>query len=549
MVKKAVCLISGGLDSCVASFIAKENGYEIYALSFHYEQRHKKELLCAKRIAKAVGAKNHITLDIDFNTIAGSSLLTASQGGIRDHDLEDIGGGIPSTYVPARNTVFLSLALAYAETIDADAIFIGVNAVDYCLPGTTKISTEDGIKELKNIVKGEKVLSVGIDGLSWQPVLGIYQQVMRDKLLEINANGIKIRCTYDHHMLRFIISKFKPIIKYNKIEIVEANKLKVGDYLPVACSSINVKNKNNRSNSDYLRLISWYVTEGCLHGVNGIAIYQSPEKNKDNFEEIIQAAKKLGFKPNTSGDEITIFNKKLRKECEKLGKKANEKHLPKYFLALPNSALKIIFETLVKGDGNLNQRSFWTSSNELLQQFWYIANRIGYRCTFQSGKNERPTKGVHYGRGGTKFLGTSFVRIQQIKEVENNEQLYDLTVDKNHTLLAGDQGLLFISQSGYPDCRPEYIKAYQKMANLATKRGVEGRPIIVMTPLLHFTKSEIIKTGLKLKIPFENTWSCYRGKEKACGRCDSCVLRLKGFKDAGVEDPVPYDFYPAWYKT
>lgn len=234
MVKKAVCLISGGLDSCVASFIAKENGYEIYALSFHYEQRHKKELLCAKRIAKAVGAKNHITLDIDFNTIAGSSLLTASQGGIRDHDLEDIGRGIPSTYVPARNTVFLSLALAYAETIDADAIFLGVNAVDF---------------------------------------------------------------------------------------------------------------------------------------------------------------------------------------------------------------------------------------------------------------------------------------------------------------------------SGYPDCRPEYIKAYQKMANLATKRGVEGRSIIIMTPLLHFTKSEIIKTGLKLKIPFENTWSCYRGKEKACGRCDSCVLRLKGFKDAGVEDPVPYDFYPAWYKT
>ena len=233
MVKKAVCLISGGLDSCVASFIAKENGYEIYALSFHYEQRHKKELLCAKRIAKAVGAKNHITLDIDFNTIAGSSLLTASQSGIRDHDLEDIGRGIPSTYVPARNTVFLSLALAYAETIDADAIFLGVNAVDF---------------------------------------------------------------------------------------------------------------------------------------------------------------------------------------------------------------------------------------------------------------------------------------------------------------------------SGYPDCRPEYIQAYQKMANLATKRGVEGRPIKIETPLLRLTKSEIIKTGFRLNAPFENTWSCYRGKEHACGRCDSCILRLKGFKDAGIKDPVSYDFYPDWYK-
>ena len=234
MVKKAVCLLSGGRDSCVVSFIAKEKGFDIYALSFQYGQLHKKELSCAKKIAEAAGAKKHIILDVDFNKIAGSSLLDASQSGIKDRNMEDIGRDIPSTYVPARNTVFLSLALAYAETIDADAIFLGVNAVDF---------------------------------------------------------------------------------------------------------------------------------------------------------------------------------------------------------------------------------------------------------------------------------------------------------------------------SGYPDCRPKYIQAYQKMANLATKRGVEGNPISIEAPLLTLTKSEIVKTGLKLKIPFENTWSCYRGKEKACGRCDSCVLRLKGFKDAGIEDPVPYDFYPAWYKT
>ena len=233
MVKKAVCLLSGGLDSCVTSFIAKEKGFEIYALSFRYGQIHKKELSCSKKIAEAVGAKKHITLDIDFNKIAGSSLLTASQDSINDHDLKNVGRDIPSTYVPARNTVFLSLALAYAETIDADAIFLGANAVDF---------------------------------------------------------------------------------------------------------------------------------------------------------------------------------------------------------------------------------------------------------------------------------------------------------------------------SGYPDCRPKYINAYQNMANLATKRGVEGRSIKIETPLLHFTKSEIVKTGLKLAVPFENTWSCYRGNEKACGRCDSCVLRLKGFKDAGIGDPISYNSYPDWYK-
>jgi len=232
MVKKAVCLLSGGLDSCVVSFIAAEKGFDIYALSLNYGQLHKKEVTCTKKIVEAVGAKKHIILDVDFNKIADSSLLNTSQDSIDNHDLKDVGRDIPSTYVPARNTVFLSLALAYAETIDADAIYLGINAVDF---------------------------------------------------------------------------------------------------------------------------------------------------------------------------------------------------------------------------------------------------------------------------------------------------------------------------SGYPDCRPNYIKAYQKMANLATKRGIEGNPIGVEAPLLHLTKSEITKTGQNLKVPFENTWSCYRGKNKACGHCDSCVLRLKGFKDAGLKDPISYEYYPDWY--
>lgn len=234
MVKKAVCLISGGLDSCVTSFIAKEQGYEIYAISFNYGQFHKKEIDSSNKIAQAVGVKDRIILDVDFQKFGIFSLLNTSSDSIQDHDLKDIGKEIPSTYVPARNTVFLSLALAYAESIDADAIFIGANAVDY---------------------------------------------------------------------------------------------------------------------------------------------------------------------------------------------------------------------------------------------------------------------------------------------------------------------------SGYPDCRPEYIQAYQKMADLATKKGVEGRSIKIEAPLLQLTKSEIIKTGLTLNAPLADTWSCYRGGELACGRCDSCVLRLKGFKDVGVEDPIQYEYYPDWYTS
>lgn len=231
MVKKAICLISGGVDSSVSTFIAKDKGYGIYALSFDYGQQHRKELDCAKKIAKAAQAHEHIIFPLELHRF-GSSSLVGDSSPIENHALSDIGKTIPSTYVPARNTVFLSIGLAYAEALDADTIVIGATAADY---------------------------------------------------------------------------------------------------------------------------------------------------------------------------------------------------------------------------------------------------------------------------------------------------------------------------AGYPDCRPAYIQAYQQMADLATKRGVEGKSITIDTPVLTLSKAEIILTGLQLKVPFANTWSCYRGQQQACGVCDSCLLRLKGFKEANVKDPITYMVLPDWY--
>ena len=100
-----------------------------------------------------------------------------------------------------------------------------------------------------------------------------------------------------------------------------------------------------------------------------------------------------------------------------------------------------------------------------------------------------------------------------------------------------------LDYSGYPDCRAEYIQAFERMANLATKAGVEGKSRIRMqTPLLKMTKAEIIRAGLKLGLDYGLTWSCYDplADGRACGRCDSCQLRLKGFEEAGAVDPIPY---------
>jgi 7-cyano-7-deazaguanine synthase len=225
--KKAVCLLSGGMDSALTAAIAKEQGYEIYALSFDYGQRHKKEVSCARKIAKFLGAKEHKTMKLDLRQIGGSALtddIAVTVG--KDAAGIKASKGIPLTYVPARNTIFLSYALAYAEVIGAQAIFIGANCVDY---------------------------------------------------------------------------------------------------------------------------------------------------------------------------------------------------------------------------------------------------------------------------------------------------------------------------SGYPDCRPEYFKRFQDMADVATKKTVEGKRINIETPIINLDKAGIVRKGLELGVPLEHTWSCYLGGRKACGRCESCVLRLNGFKEAGAIDPILYE--------
>jgi 7-cyano-7-deazaguanine synthase len=130
MSPRAIVLLSGGLDSATILAIAKAEGYESHALSFRYGQRHATELEFAARVAKALGASRHVVADIDLRAFGGSALTAAIA--VPKHDrAEEIGGGIPVTYVPARNTIFLSFALAFAETAGANDIFIGVNAVDY----------------------------------------------------------------------------------------------------------------------------------------------------------------------------------------------------------------------------------------------------------------------------------------------------------------------------------------------------------------------------------------------------------------------------------
>ena len=181
--RKAVVLLSGGLDSCTAAAIAKAEGFEIYALTVAYGQRHAVELEAARRVAASLGVARHIEIRLDLAAFGGSSLTGA---GPVPKDRAIVEPDIPSTYVPARNTVFLSLALAWAEALGATDIFIGVNAVDYsgypdCRPAfieaferTAALATKAGVEgarftihtPLIHLTKGEIIgrgLALGVD--------------------------------------------------------------------------------------------------------------------------------------------------------------------------------------------------------------------------------------------------------------------------------------------------------------------------------------------------------------------------------------------------
>ncbi len=161
---KAVVLLSGGLDSATAAAVAKSDGFELYALTVSYGQRHKAELDAAKRVASMLGVESHVITPIDLRAFGGSA-LTSETPVPKGRSLEEMSGGIPITYVPARNTVFLSLALAWAEVLEANDIYVGVNAVDYsgypdCRPEFIQAFETLANLATKSVVEGKQKFKI-----------------------------------------------------------------------------------------------------------------------------------------------------------------------------------------------------------------------------------------------------------------------------------------------------------------------------------------------------------------------------------------------------
>jgi 7-cyano-7-deazaguanine synthase len=192
--KHAVVLLSGGLDSATALAIAKSQGYEIYSLSFDYGQRHRQELEAARRVSDSLGVNEHRIVKIDNSIFAGSA-LTGDVDVPKNRTAEEIGTGIPVTYVPARNTIFLSHALAWAETIPAAHIFIGVNALDYsgypdCRPEYIAL-----FEMLAN--SGTKAAAEGMRFQIHVPLIKLSKAQIIQKAVELNVDLSLTHSCYD----------------------------------------------------------------------------------------------------------------------------------------------------------------------------------------------------------------------------------------------------------------------------------------------------------------------------------------------------------------
>lgn len=174
---RAVVLVSGGLDSATVLTIAASK-FDVYALSFRYGQRHAVEIECARNVAKAAGVVDHIVVDIDLRQFGGSALtadIDVPKDGPKD--------GIPVTYVPARNTIFLSYALAWAEVLKARDIFIGVNAVDYSGYPDCRPAFVDAFEKMANLATKEAVEGARVN--VWAPLISL----TKEQIIRVGANS------------------------------------------------------------------------------------------------------------------------------------------------------------------------------------------------------------------------------------------------------------------------------------------------------------------------------------------------------------------------
>ena len=676
--RRAIVLLSGGLDSATTLAIARAQGFDCYALSVDYGQRHSAELDAARRVAAAAGVRDHRIMHVDLAGIGGSALTDSSIA-----VPESPTAGIPVTYVPARNTIMLSLALGWAEVLEATDVFVGVNAVDYSVSGDTRVWIRGGrgaclmpIADACELPPDDyETLAVDKDSLRvcWKRVLGRYRHdVSGKRCFRVKLErGQQIDVTEDHSLFTLdaaydictvrgdeiavgmpLVAPFdlseQAVAWSNDLKAIDLGKL--GPTPPhckrrssVVDDGVFLTNRLRRTRvplifpmtDEFLRIVGLWLAEGgkdperssrtlqfSVGGLKG-----APELLKRYFGNFGVGVYKSPANDFEYRVESSVFYEVFRRLGLLGTAKSGRKAFPSCFWQLSQRQRRTLIAGLWDGGGCQvwkGEAPIYQKSHSLIDDLYHCLLLDGIFCTVKPaahsqkrlaltsavdcskfvelyplwhpekleslrkaslGVGREKTTGLWksdaistavanvtlaagiktriYNSGGKYDIGVraqrsafapiaslsrmrdsklAFLRVVSIEPV-SYEHMYDFSVEGAENFLAN--GFL-AHNSGYPDCRPEYIAAFEQMAAKATKAGVEGHPCHIHAPLVRLSKAEIIREGMRLGVNYALTVSCYQadGAGRACGRCDSCRLRRAGFEAAGVPDPTAYQQNP-----
>jgi len=569
MSKKVVCILSGGMDSTTLLYDIKKQGYEVHALSFDYNQKHRCELEAAKATCKKLEIPHRVIGLQVLNDLAPSALTRDTWDIPEGHYA---GENMKQTVVPNRNMVMLSLATSFAIGIGATKLFYGAHSGDHCLVEGTKILTVGGLKAIEEVVVGEKIYSYNLEKSCIEK--DVITQVVRkgtpQEVLEISStNGETLLCTSEHKVYRHILSDFTASGWVREIVLDKAGTLEADDYLlqfkhledvkqeqvdvitfvkellPQAQLNekkrgVFIKTASNRplkavhisTFETLIKIIAWYITEGwtTTRKKKGDSSFNSgiSQSAAHNLEYVLEITgvlnellgkeeTKLSYSYNSKREvkEVTFnLSGTLSAILQTCGKTSKEKYIPEPLmnLLIKNKDLRDLFlTTMIKGDGHtsaftqLRTAQYITSSSLLKEQMIFLCRINGFKLDIRDNKitlsqsTRKP--------GLNTYDNLYFNRIKASRKIQNKVPVYDITVKKNHNFFAGEYGGTLVSNSIYPDCKPEFITAMAEAIALC-----DWTKVTLEAPYAKIDKGDIAIKGKELNVDYSLTWTCYNPK-------------------------------------
>lgn len=595
--KDIILSLSGGLDSSSLLFEFKDS--ILLAVSFTYGSNHNAmELKAAQRVAEKAGVPwRLIDLTEAFKGFK-SALLSGSDA---VPQMEYNPETISELVVPFRNGIFLSVLAGLADSLGAKRIALASHSGDHCLTSESLVMTPQGMKCIKDLKIGDPIYSFNLNTniIERDRVTAVVNNGNSQEVLDIDTFAGRLSVTSEHKVYTLKLENFNPYHGYDKsITLKRADELTEDDFLIQPTGFIedgsdiktidvkdileDIKQRHNATFNifeedgliwinhphykrlaiprevdaeEFIKLIAWYITEGCSSklgfsggnssgGKYSASFTQSLSANFEKVEYIEENIKALGIPINREFSKklhngvpqmvtyyITNIMSCFMKDC---GAYSSVKHIPDWLMDILLSSKHLREEfiyTLILGDG-FEQGvgyGYCTKSEILLHQLEFLVSITGMHYSYSK-------QGIHYitfNKKGRKpalvSLGNAkFTKIKSITKRVYDNDVWDITVEKNHNFFSGERGLHLVSNCIYPDCRPEFSEAMERAIELGTENQVK-----FFYPYINLSKHEVAKRGIQHGLNPDWTYSCYKGGEVPCGKCPTCLERaeaLKGLK-------------------